>query len=124
MLQRDCHEPDQFQLRTHANGTNGNPSFIRRLLSFVGLLLFVMPMAFAADAPARLAAGGKPLVPIIVAESVSEPTRKTAQTLAVQLKRLHLSGAVQLDVRHGESGPVQGWVQLGNVGSRNQGVRE
>lgn len=94
----------------HATGSIGIRSFIRRLRSFVGLLLFVAPTAFAADVPARLAAEGKPLVPIIVAESASEPTRKTAQTLAAQLKRI-TDAAFEVRVGDGDRGIVIGTVR-------------
>lgn len=81
---------------------------IRRLISLVGLLL---PAAsFAADAPVRFAADGKPLVPIIVAESASEPTRKTAQTLAAQLKRI-TDAAFEVRVGDGDIGIVIGTVR-------------
>lgn len=83
---------------------------IRRLLIFVGLLLCVMPTAFAADVPVRLAAGGKPLVPIIVAESASEPTRKTAQTLATQLKKI-TNATFEVRAGDGASGIVVGMVR-------------
>lgn len=59
---------------------------MRRLLTCLGLIL--PGVSFAAEAPTRLASAGKPLVPIIVAESASEPTRKVARTLAVQLQRI------------------------------------
>ncbi len=56
------------------------------LVAFAGLLL--PDKLFAEDVTKLLAAGGKPLVPIVVAESASEATRRTAQTLAMQLGRI------------------------------------
>ncbi len=99
-----------FNSGDHANDSSGVRALIRRLISFVGLLLFVMPTALAADVSVRLAAEGKPLVPIIVAESASEPTRKAAQTLAAQLKRI-IEAAFEVRVGDGDSGLVVGTVR-------------
>lgn len=81
---------------------------IRRLLTFVGLLL---PAAsFAADIPVRLAADGKPLIPIVVANSATDPTRKSAQTLAAHLKKI-TDAVFEVQVGEGASGIVVGTVR-------------
>ena len=81
---------------------------IRRLLSFVGLLL---PAAsIAADVPAKLAADGKPLALIVVAESASEATRKIAQTLAARLQKI-TDAKFEVRTSDGASGIVVGTVR-------------
>jgi len=97
-----------FNCGEHATRAPGIWSLIRRLLAFVGLLL--PGASFAADVPARLVSDGKPLAPIIVAESVSEPTRKAARTLAAQLKRI-TDAAFEVRVGDGATGIVVGTVR-------------
>ena len=80
---------------------------IRRLLLFAGLLL---PTAsIAADTPAKLAADGRSLIPIVVAESASEATRKAAQTLAAQLQKI-TDAVFNVRAGDGASGIVVGTV--------------
>lgn len=81
---------------------------IRRLLLFAGLLL---PTAsIAADTPAKLAADGRSLIPIVVAESASEATRKAAQTLAAQLQKI-TDAVFNVRAGDGASGIVIGTVR-------------
>jgi len=81
---------------------------MRHLFSLIGI--FLPAAAFAAEVPVRLAAGGKPPAEVVVAESASEPTRKTAETLAAQLKKI-THAAFEVRIGDGASGIVVGTVR-------------